>query len=88
MRGLCLEDGAGNRSRTYDLRITNALLYQLSYAGDVHIARPGRKARQYKESARSAQATASSYWFYCASNVTGTIANNASPSNENTAVMR
>jgi hypothetical protein len=25
--------GAGNRSRTYDLRITNALLYQLSYAG-------------------------------------------------------
>lgn len=26
--------GAGNRSRTYDLRITNALLYQLSYAGE------------------------------------------------------
>ena len=26
-------DGAGNRSRTYDLRITNALLYQLSYTG-------------------------------------------------------
>lgn len=26
-------DGAGNRSRTYDLRITNALLYQLSYSG-------------------------------------------------------
>lgn len=25
--------GAGNRSRTYDLRITNALLYQLSYTG-------------------------------------------------------
>ena len=25
--------GAGNRSRTYDLRITNALLYQLSYSG-------------------------------------------------------
>ena len=32
-RGLLLEFGAGNRSRTYDLRITNALLYQLSYAG-------------------------------------------------------
>lgn len=31
--GLSLFDGAGNRSRTYDLRITNALLYQLSYAG-------------------------------------------------------
>lgn len=30
---LFLFDGAGNRSRTYDLRITNALLYQLSYAG-------------------------------------------------------
>ncbi len=25
--------GAGNRSRTYDLRITNAQLYQLSYTG-------------------------------------------------------
>jgi hypothetical protein len=32
-RGLLFEFGAGNRSRTYDLRITNALLYQLSYAG-------------------------------------------------------
>ena len=28
-----LGDGADNRSRTYDLRITNALLYQLSYIG-------------------------------------------------------
>lgn len=27
------EYGADNRSRTYDLRITNALLYQLSYIG-------------------------------------------------------
>ena len=26
-------DGAGERSRTPDLRITNALLYQLSYTG-------------------------------------------------------
>lgn len=26
-------NGADNRSRTYDLRITNALLYQLSYIG-------------------------------------------------------
>ena len=26
-------DGAGNRIRTYDPRITNALLYQLSYPG-------------------------------------------------------
>ena len=26
-------DGAGNRSRTRDLLITNQLLYQLSYAG-------------------------------------------------------
>ena len=28
-----LKSGAGDRSRTYDLRITNALLYQLSYTG-------------------------------------------------------
>ncbi len=28
-------NGADNRSRTYDLRITNALLYQLSYIGVV-----------------------------------------------------
>jgi hypothetical protein len=27
------ESGAGNRTRTYDPRITNALLYQLSYPG-------------------------------------------------------
>lgn len=26
--------GAGERSRTLDLRITNALLYQLSYTGE------------------------------------------------------
>ena len=26
--------GAGNRIRTYDLRITNAPLYQLSYSGE------------------------------------------------------
>jgi hypothetical protein len=29
--------GARNRSRTYDLRITNALLYQLSYSGNVRL---------------------------------------------------
>src|SRR5258708_31788503 len=29
------EDGAGERSRTPDLRITNALLYQLSYSGNL-----------------------------------------------------
>ena len=27
-------DGAGERNRTLDLRITNALLYRLSYTGD------------------------------------------------------
>ena len=31
----CYSIGAGNRIRTYDLRITNAPLYQLSYSGDV-----------------------------------------------------
>ena len=30
-----LADGAGKRSRTPDLRITNALLYQLSYSGNL-----------------------------------------------------
>lgn len=39
--GCFLEFGAGNRSRTYDLRITNALLYQLSYAGKTICFRPG-----------------------------------------------
>ncbi len=28
-----IDDGAGERIRTSDLRITNALLYRLSYAG-------------------------------------------------------
>lgn len=28
-----MRSGAGNRNRTYDLRITNAPLYQLSYSG-------------------------------------------------------
>ena len=31
--GLFITTGAGNRNRTYDLRITNAPLYQLSYSG-------------------------------------------------------
>ena len=31
--GLLGCDGAGERNRTVDLRITNALLYQLSYTG-------------------------------------------------------
>ena len=32
-RAALSDSGAGDRSRTYDLRITNALLYQLSYTG-------------------------------------------------------
>ena len=31
--GRTFGNGAGNRTRTYDPRITNALLYQLSYPG-------------------------------------------------------
>ena len=34
--------GAGERTRTADLLITNQLLYQLSYAGWVECARPIR----------------------------------------------
>src|SRR4029079_12184251 len=33
-----IEFGAGEESRTPDLRITNALLYQLSYAGGTAVA--------------------------------------------------
>ena len=36
--------GAGGRSRTLDLRITNALLYQLSYTGIFRIAELRRAA--------------------------------------------
>lgn len=36
MRPTLRLSGAGNRSRTCDLRITNALLYQLSYTGFVN----------------------------------------------------
>ena len=34
---IALQCGAGKRNRTSDLRITNALLYQLSYSGEVLI---------------------------------------------------
>ena len=32
-------DGAGDRNRTYDLRVTSALLYRLSYTGDENTIR-------------------------------------------------
>ena len=38
--------GAGGRSRTLDLRITNALLYQLSYTGILEIAELQRAANE------------------------------------------
>ena len=38
--------GAGKRSRTPDLRITNALLYQLSYAGVPGAVRSMRRKRR------------------------------------------
>ena len=44
---MCIADGAGKRNRTSDLRITNALLYQLSYSGQnliLNHAAPGRGA--------------------------------------------
>ena len=43
--GCFLNSGAGNRSRTYDLRITNALLYQLSYAGKTICLMPWNDSR-------------------------------------------
>lgn len=33
--------GAGSRTRTGDLRITNALLYQLSYFGNIYFLNAG-----------------------------------------------
>ncbi len=33
MEGDAGGDGAGDRNRTYDLRVTSALLYRLSYTG-------------------------------------------------------
>ena len=42
--GLRLNPGAGEKSRTPDLRITNALLYQLSYAGVAYRPPQGRLA--------------------------------------------
>tara|TARA_R110000772_G_C13028556_1_gene411430 strand:+ start:255 stop:593 length:339 start_codon:yes stop_codon:yes gene_type:complete len=38
-----VQNGAGDRIRTYGLRITNALLYQLSYASTIHFV--ARKIR-------------------------------------------
>lgn len=40
-------DGAGNRSRTCDLRITNAPLYQLSYSGEPRIVGSRRGRGQF-----------------------------------------
>jgi hypothetical protein len=42
--------GAGEKSRTPDLRITNALLYQLSYTG-LKLRRPSRQRAAAKERA-------------------------------------
>jgi hypothetical protein len=45
-------DGANGRSRTDDLRITNALLYQLSYVGLINkrnkLHEPGIKVKRVK----------------------------------------
>ena len=43
----CQSPGAGDRSRTYDLRITNALLYQLSYTGILGAAEESRTLDLY-----------------------------------------
>ena len=48
------KNGAGRVTRTPDLRITNALLYQLSYAG----TDPGlRKGAEYRQSGFFPQAS-------------------------------
>ena len=40
--------GAGERNRTLDLRITNALLYQLSYTGSAVMIKEGVPAPQMR----------------------------------------
>ena len=43
---IALQYGAGKRNRTSDLRITNALLYQLSYSGEYLILKHALLRRQ------------------------------------------
>ena len=47
---IALQCGAGKRNRTSDLRITNALLYQLSYSGEDLILNHGLLRRQIEGS--------------------------------------
>jgi hypothetical protein len=44
---ICFVIGAGGENRTPDLRITNALLYQLSYTGGETVALAGRPAMKH-----------------------------------------
>ena len=46
--------GAGNRNRTYDLRITNAPLYQLSYSGGFIFRARTRRVGRLRKSPRGA----------------------------------
>jgi hypothetical protein len=48
---IALQCGAGKRNRTSDLRITNALLYQLSYSGENLILKHGLLRRQIEGNA-------------------------------------
>lgn len=61
------KDGADKRSRTSDLRITNALLYQLSYIGfGIVVARARRELRGDKLviMVRQVKRLAIVCWFY------------------------
>jgi hypothetical protein len=49
--------GAGKRNRTPDLRITNALLYRLSYSGVTS------EKKDYRKVPRRMQALSSSFYF-------------------------
>ena len=48
-----VEVGAGEESRTPDLRITNALLYQLSYTGVARLASTNRRSAHSNRSQRA-----------------------------------
>ena len=58
-------DGADNRSRTYGLRITNALLYQLSYIGPERPVTSVTKGQKVRSIRVMRQCTFESNGYFC-----------------------
>ena len=64
----CEESGAGARTRTEDLLITNQLLYQLSYAGAAGSLGAARAAPQTSNTSTATNGTAPLRWVLVAPN--------------------